>query len=140
MKMKKGLIIGTLINKIINARIAYNNIKKDEELRKNYTRFGRVSLLYTFLFALLTVGGLTLMAVCIKNMVYAMFLYVIGLIVSIYISGYGLVFVPLSLNLLIKQLCTNKKPIGYVALVMFIIVLIAAVVALVFVFNTIFVR
>jgi len=128
--MKKNLIskMFKFVELIVNARIAYNNVKDDPEVAKTTRTFGKRSIVYFLAFlgmAALTAG---LIYFCITNFVSTLIFLAIGAaIVAVYAAIYSIGMFILSFNLAIKQNKLNKNPIGIIALVLNIIVLVALV-------------
>ena len=122
--MKKNLLskLFNFIELIVNARIAYNNVKDDPEVAKTTKTFGKRSLVYFLAFlgmAALT-GGLIYF--CITHFVSTLIFLAIGAaILSVYTAIYSIGMFILSFNLAIKQNKLNKNPIGIIALILNII-------------------
>lgn len=135
MKKKNVFSLLKFLELLINARIAYNNIKDDVEAKKTADMFGKRSLVYFFIFAFLAgiSGGIIYWSVThfISTMVI---IAIIGFIVSLYLVLYSLGFYILSFNLAVKQKKLNDKAVGVVALIFNILVIIALVVALIIAF------
>lgn len=132
MKKKNILSLLKFAELLLNARIAYNNVKKDEEAKKTADMFGKRSLVYFLVFAV--VGGLAgaLIFWCVTNFVSQfVFLAILGFVASLYLIVYALGFYILSFNLAIKQKCLNKKAVGIIALILNVIVLVAVVGAII---------
>ena len=131
--MKKQNILSLLkfAELLVNARVAYNNVKNDEEAKKTADMFGKRSLVYFLVFAVL--GGVAgaLIYWCVTHFVSTLILVaILGFVVSVYLALYALGFYILSFNLAIKQKKLNKKAVGVVALVLNIIVLVAILIAI----------
>ena len=132
--MKKNLItkLFNFIELIVNARIAYNNVKDDPEVAKTTKTFGKRSIVYFLAFlgmAAITAG---LIYFCITRFVSTLILLAIGaVILSVYTAIYSIGMFILSFNLAIKQNKLNKNPIGIIALILNIIVLVALVLGIV---------
>ena len=128
--MKKNLMskLFNFVELIVNARIAYNNVKDDPEVAKTTKTFGKRSLVYFLAFlgmAAITAG---LIYFCITRFVSTLILLAIGaVILSVYTAIYSIGMFILSFNLAIKQNKLNKNPIGIIALILNIIVLAALV-------------
>ena len=131
MKKKNILSLLKFAELLLNARIAYNNVKKDEEAKKTVDMFGKRSLVYFLVFAV--VGGLAgaLIFWCVTNFASQfVFLAILGFIASLYMVVYAFGYYILSFNLAIKQKKLNNKAVGIIALVLNVIVLVAAVIAI----------
>lgn len=132
MKKKNVLSLLKFAELLLNARIAYNNIKNDEEAKKTADMFGKRSLQYFLVFAV--VGGLAgaLIYWCATNFASQfIFIAILGFVASLYLIVYALGFYILSFNLAIKQKCLNKKAVGIIALILNVIVLVAVVGAII---------
>ena len=132
--MKKNLMskLFNFVELIVNARVAYNNVKDDPEVAKTTKTFGKRSLVYFLAFlgmAAITAG---LIYFCITRFVSTLIFLAIGAaIVSVYTAIYSIGMFILSFNLAIKQNKLNKNPIGIIALILNIIVLVALVLGIV---------
>lgn len=131
--MKKHNILSLLkfAELLVNARIAYNNVKDDEEARKKADMFGKRSLVYFAVFAV--VGGLAgaLIYWCVTHFASTMILVaILGFVVSVYMVIYALGYFILSFNLAIKQKKLNNKAVGIIALTLNIIVLVAVLIGI----------
>ena len=114
---------------LVNARIAYNNVKNDEEAKKTATMFGKRSLLYFLAFALFSALAIGIILWSVKNFVSSLiFVAIIGFVAAVYLSIYAIGFYILSLNLAIKQKLLNNKAVGIIALVLDIVGIIALIV------------
>jgi len=138
--MKKQNVLSLLkfAELLINARVAYNNIKNDEEAKKTANMFGKRSLVYFAVFAVL--GGIAgaLIYWCVTHFASTLiFLSILGFIASVYLLLYALGFYILSFNLAIKQKKLNNKAVGIIALILNITLLVAVLIALVILLITI---
>lgn len=132
MKKKNILSLLKFAELLLNARIAYNNIKNDEEAKKTADMFGKRSLLYFLVFALIGGGAGALIFWSVTHFATQfMILAMLGFIASLYLIVYAFSYYILSFNLAIKQKCLNNKAVGIIALVLNIIVLVAVVLAIV---------
>ena len=132
--MKKQNVLSLLkfAELLVNARVAYNNVKNDEEAKKTANMFGKRSLIYFAVFAVL--GGVAgaLIYWCVSHFASTLiFLSILGFIASVYIVLYSLGFYILSFNLAIKQKKLNNKAVGIIALILNIFVLVAILIAIV---------
>lgn len=132
--MKKQNVLSLLkfAELLVNARIAYNNVKNDEEAKKTVNMFGKRSLVYFAVFAVL--GGIAAAIIYWSVTHFAstlIFVAILGFIASVYLALYALGFYILSFNLAIKQKKLNNKAVGIIALVLNILVLVAILVAIV---------
>ncbi|MDE6104902.1 MAG: hypothetical protein K2G38_04400 [Clostridia bacterium] len=127
-------IIGFILTKFVDTREIYNNLKKDPEERKITTYMGRHALLYIILFAVLFIGGPSLAIWCASsfistNPIFGIVLLIVGVVVALY----GLVLIPIILNYTIKQLILNRRAIGWIALILFLVVIAVGVAAFVYI-------
>ena len=130
-----SLLFGILGN-FIETRDEYNKIKKNVDTRQESKVMGKksikCSIIGTILFCLATfclIWGFSML-------LSEYFIFGIVLVAL----GVGLVFYPavyliLSLNYLIKQLCLNKKTIGFVSLFIFIVAICIIVIFAIFFLN-----
>ena len=132
MKSKNVLNLLRFGELLVNARIAYNNAKADPETAKTTTTFGKRSLTYFFWFVALAAVAGWLIYFCVTHIVSSLVLIAIGAaVLSVYIVLYSLGLLVLSLNLAIKQVRLNKKPVGIVALVLNLLVITIVLLAIV---------
>ncbi len=132
MKKKNKLSLLKFVELLVNARIAYNNVKNDEEAKKTADMFGKRSLVYFLVFAL--VGGVAtgLIVWSVNNFLSSLVLLAVGAIVlAIYMVVYALGFYILSFNLAIKQKRLNNKAVGIIALILNILVLVGVLVGII---------
>ena len=132
MKKKNALSLLKFVELLVNARIAYNNVKEDAEAKKTADMFGKRSLVYFLVFAV--VGGLAgaIIYWSVTHFVSTLiFVAIMGFIVSLYMIIYALGYFILSFNLAIKQKRLNNKPVGIIALILNVAVVVAVVVSLV---------
>ena len=115
------------LDKMIYAREKYNEIKANDNERKISTLLGRRALIYDIIL-LVFVGGATAFAIwgiAIESGWRIALFILAGIILAAMIPFYILAF-----NFSIKQLCLNKRPIGWVSLLIPIILTIAAAVSI----------
>lgn len=118
--------------KLADDREAYVNIKKDEELRKQTTYFGRQALLRALVFVIVIgIGALALIGGFTKNFA------VIGNIALI-AGGFGAALISLEYYLLfvnasIKQFIINKK---FISVFCFLLIFVVTAIAVGIVFVT----
>ena len=135
MKKRNALSLLKFAELFVNARLAYNNAKQDPEVRKDITKFGARGLWYLFLFAVIAGLGLAAIAYFVKNVTTLNVLFaIIMLIIGVYLMIWAIPYFFLALNLTIKQLCLNKKFIGWLDLVLIIAVIVAIIVIILLVF------
>ena len=132
--MKKHNVLNLLkfAELLVNARIAYNNIKNDEEAKKTANMFGKRSLVYFLVFVLVGGAAAAVLYWSITHFASTLILVaILGFVVSLYFSVYALGFYILSFNLAVKQKKLNNKAVGIIALILNILVLVAILVAIV---------
>lgn len=132
--MKKQNIISLFkfAELLINARVAYNNVKNDEETKKNVATFGQRSLVYFLVFALVGGAAAGLIVWGVNHFLSTLLLVAIGaMVLAVYLALYALGFFILSFNLAIKQKKLNNKVVGIIALVLNILVIVAALVGII---------
>lgn len=132
--MKKQNVLSLLkfVELLVNARIAYNNVKNDEETKKTADMFGKRSLVYFLVFMLVGGAAAGIIYWSVTHFVSTLVLVaILGFVVALYMAVYALGFFILSFNLAIKQKRLNNKAVGIIALVLNILVIVAVVVALV---------
>ena len=132
--MKKQNVLSLLkfVELLVNARIAYNNVKNDEETKKTADMFGKRSLVYFLVFMLVGGAAAGIIYWSVTHFVSTMvFVAILGFVVALYMAVYALGFFILSFNLAIKQKRLNNKAVGIIALVLNILVIVAVVVALI---------
>lgn len=134
----KGLhwlnIFGFILTKFVDTREVYNNLKNDPEERKVTTYMGKRALLYSLLFALLFIGGPSLTIWCASSFISeSPVLGIVLLITGVVVALYGLILIPIILNYIIKQLILNRRAIGWIALILFLIIIAVGIFAFVYI-------
>lgn len=132
--MKKQNVLSLLkfVELLVNARIAYNNVKNDEETKKTADMFGKRSLVYFLVFMLVGGAAAGIIYWSVTHFMSTLVLVaILGFVVALYMAVYALGFFILSFNLAIKQKRLNNKAVGIIALVLNILVIVAVVVALI---------
>lgn len=116
------------IDRFAMARNDYNRIKADEELRKTSTLLGKRAIVYNIIMLIFMGGaaGLAIFGLTLSGL--ATILCIAGAVI-LYVAM--LPYLVLSLNLAIKQLCLNKKAIGWVMLILPLLITIGSVVAVI---------
>lgn len=110
------------------AREDYNRIKADDELRKTSTLLGKRAIVYNIIM-LIFMGGAAALAI--------FGLTLSGIATILCIAGAIILYVPmlpylaLSLNLAIKQLCLNKRAIGWIMLILPLLITVGSVAAII---------
>ena len=127
-KLNKLLIAKLGIAHAINSRMMYNNLKNDEYARKETTLLGKRALRHILTFLLF--WGLAIFSI-FKVFEYArsyqILMMILFIVIAIYLVAYGILFLPLALNLTIKQLKLNKRAIGWIDLTLFILAIIGLI-------------
>lgn len=116
----------------IEIRDIYKEIKNNEEAKKTSTLMAKKTILYSFLFLItLAISFATIIwAISLMQglaVIFAVVLFVIGITIGIY----SLIYLPLALNTLIKQFCLNRKPLAWVALAIFVLIIVGVVIGIV---------
>lgn len=139
MKARNILSVFKFVNLLINARVAYNNVKNDEEAKKTADMFGKRALVY---FVVFVVTGCLAAALVVWSVNYLNTIWILvailGLVMSLYLIVISLAYFILSFNLAIKQKMLNNKACGIIALILNVLVLVSfliCVVAFVVVIN-----
>ncbi len=124
------------LDKMIDARIKFNDLMQDEEERKVNTELGKQAIVFdiVLLIFLGCAAGLAIWGITMKSdWRIALFIGAIVLVIAM-IPYYVLAF-----NYSIKQLRLNKRTIGWVSLILPIVITIAAIVGIVLVILYLFV-
>ena len=127
---KNSTSILHLIEKMVDIRVKYKEIKNNEEERPKSTYMGKSAIMYNIIFLILIACGVAILIAGIG------LLGTIGIIFGIILAFAGAVFILfsfvyllLALNCAIKQLILNKRAIGWVSLTITLLIIVAAVVA-----------
>lgn len=120
------------IDRFAMARSDYNRIKADDELRKTSTLLGKRAIVYNIIMLVFMGGaaGLAIFGFTLTGL--ATILCIAGAVI-LYVAM--LPYLILSLNLAIKQLCLNKRAIGWIMLILPLLITIGSVVAVI-IFGT----
>lgn len=126
-----------MIEKMLDIRLQYSEIRQDEAQRPTSTVMGRHAIKYLIVFAISVVCGVAILAFGIPlldtiGILFGIFIIITGALLLIY----SLSPLLLALNCSIKQLKLNKRPIGWVTLTITLIILTAAIVTLAIVLGT----
>lgn len=115
-------------DRLLFAREEYDKIKQNEEERKKSTLLGRRALFYDVLI-LIFVGGAAVLLIWGISLeeTWKQVLIIVGAIIDVLIM---LPYYILAFNFSIKQLCLNKRAIGWISLLLPIITTIAVVVCI----------
>lgn len=116
------------IDRFAMARNDYNRIKADDELRKTSTLLGKRAIVYNIIM-LIFMGGAAGLAIFGLSLTGIATILCIAGAVILYVSM--LPYLILSLNLAIKQLCLNKRAIGWVMLILPLLITIGSVVTVI---------
>ena len=129
MVKKSFLRIFSISSSFAGVRIMYNNLKQNDYAKKHTTLIGRKAILH-----ILTTGiSLVLIPIFVAEFIKSFAMVQILLIVAYgaLITSLGTLIVtnlPMSINLIVKQLKLNKRFIGYFNLVLFFIFIITTIV------------
>ena len=122
------------LDRIIYAREKYDELKANEEERKTSTLLGRRALIYDIIL-LIFVGGaaaFTIWGITIESG-WKIALFILSVILFLAMIPFYI----LAFSFSIKQLCLNKRPIGWISLLLPILLTIAVAVSItVFAFLT----
>lgn len=116
------------IDRFALARNDYNRIKADAELRKTSTLLGKRSIVYNIIM-LVFMGGAAALAIFGLTLTGLATILCIAGAVILYAAM--LPYLILTLNLAIKQLCLNKKAIGWIMLILPLLITIGSLVAVI---------
>ena len=115
------------LDRMIEARETYNILKNDEKAREKTTKLGNRALVYGIVL-LIFIGGaaaLTIWGITMESGWKIALFIIAGLVAISMIPFYILAF-----NFSIKQLCLNKRPIGWISLLFPILLTIAVAIAI----------
>lgn len=114
-------------DRMIDARIRFNELKKDDEARKVTTEMGKKALIYNIVLLIFlgAATALVIWGVTIEATWRIALFVAAGILAVAMIPYFILVF-----NFSIKQLCLNKRAIGWVSLIMPFVITIAVAVAI----------
>ena len=116
-----------IIDRMIEARESYNIIKQNEEERKTSTLLGRRALIYDIILLIFVGGaaGLAIWGITMESGWKIALFILAGIIFLSMIPFYIIAF-----NFSIKQLCLNKRAIGWISLLIPILLTIAVAVCI----------
>ena len=128
--MNNGRNILNIISKLIAVFSDYHTIKKDEALRPKSKMFGVRSIVLSCIGMILIAifGNLTIRTIIglqggdLAVLVYLLFLIVL-VIIDIYLLGYFIIY---PLICWILQINLNKKAVGWIAIVLWVLMLVVA--------------
>ena len=110
---------------LINIRTIYEDIKQNEESKKVSTVLGKKAIGYCFLFALFVA-----IAVGLGKWGYqyihtpAFFLGVIIIVIAIVFGLYSISFLLFAFSCAMKQIRLNRRPVGVIALILTLLLLV----------------
>ncbi len=121
-----------MIGRMLNIRVAYDEIKNNPEAKPVSTLLGKKATKYNILF-------LIMMGLCIATMVGVVemltsggvFIAILLIALAVLFAVMGVGMVILALMCSIYQLRLNKKPTGYVNLIFSILVLVLTIVGVI---------
>lgn len=125
-----------MLDGFIDAKIVYNNLKNNERYKDTSTRLAKRSLYNLLAFVITTVVSLGIAYWAVTSFFGFWKILILIIITLVILYSFAITF-PLALNLAIKQLKLNKKPLGKVAFVLCLIFAIGVVVGAVILFNSI---
>lgn len=131
-----GKILFHGFSTFLDLRTLYNDIKNNPEAKKTSTVLGKKAIGFWigFILSLAAGGGLIFWGISMFQSIYIIF-GIILLVAGVSIAGYSLLFLVVSINATIKQLCLNRKVVGWVALSLHIITIIAIGVGILFIIS-----
>ena len=138
MANNKGIfsLIFKIFDKFVDIRVAYNDIKSNPEAKKTSTVLAKRSILYSIIGAVVFAISFALIFWGFSLVDSAsVFFGIMLIILGISMIFYPLAFLILSLNLVIKQLLLNKKPLGFIALSIFLLMIALIVVGVILTFT-----
>ena len=114
-------------DRLIYAREMYNEIKQNDAERKTSTLLGRRALIYDIILLIFVSGAaaLAIYGITMESGWKIALFIVAGIVFAAMIPFYILAF-----NFSIKQLCLNKRPIGWISLLIPILQAIAIAVTI----------
>ena len=132
-KLNKVLIFRLGSAHVINSRLMYNNLKKDDYARQHTTLLGKRALRHLLCFAIAAACAIWLIS-SMFSLAYQgkILLAILAVVGGIYVAAYGILFLPLAINLTVKQLRLNKKAIGWVDLVILLLTIIAIIAVIIY--------
>lgn len=134
MSKEKMNLFFKFFSQYTNIRGTYKELKDNPELGAKSTLFGKKSIIYSVLSLVCAIGGVLLFAFGLHelqtgingdNAIIMILVMVLLMGVGISIAVYSLGLFPLAIITCIKQLSLNKKTIGWVALSILIIIVLA---------------
>jgi len=132
-KFNKLLLFKLGSSHVVNSRLMYHRLKAEDYARERTTLLGRRGLRHILSFMLFVSVAVAAFVMCFKwGAQGKIFLMILAIIPGVYATAYSILFLPLALNLTIKQLRLNKKAIGYINVALLILVLIAFILFILF--------
>ena len=131
MKIQVGkLLISRLIQShSANSRSMYDNLKNNDYARPRTTILGVRALRHLLCFSIcMTITLLLLHSMFDSIQKGAVVMIILKLVGAIYTGMYSLLFLPLAINLTVKQLKLNKRAIGKICLALLILIVLAFIV------------
>lgn len=112
-------IIFFFIDKLLDARQIYHDVKNNEEARKTSGLLGKRALLYDILFFLFAAGGAVSFVFGAAQLDSgAVFWGILLVILAVALLVMALIYVVLALNCAVKQLLLNRRAIGWISLIL----------------------
>lgn len=138
MAKSKGIFsfLYKIFGKFVDIKVAYNDIKANPEAKQTSTVLAKKSILYSIIGAVVFAISFALIFWGFSLVDSAsVFFGIVLIILGISMIFYPLAFIILSLNLVIKQLLLNKKPLGFIALSIFLLMIALIVVGVILTFT-----
>ena len=123
-----------VLSKISDDQSVYKNIQQNEELKQTSKHFGLKTLTHSIMFLLFGALAIFLLKYGL-TFEWGIILSILALIIGLFFALISVEYVLFSLAYSIKQLKINRKPISFVALVLFIICVTALTLFAVFIFS-----
>ena len=125
MDKETGKTILFFIDRMIYARETFNELRENEQERQTSTLLGKKALIYDIILLIFLGGAVALVIWGLSlSTGWQVFMIIVAAIISLAMIPYFI----LALNFSIKQLRLNKRPIGFVALILPILLIVAVVV------------
>jgi len=106
---------------------AYEECKNNEIAKEKIDIFAKRSIFYSVLFGVLGILGEVIVWASVKNLASKNIWLILTAVIGSYLIIQWLFFIPVSINLLVKQLKLNKKKIAIFALIILIVFIVAQI-------------
>lgn len=116
------------IDRMIQAREMYEDIKQNDEIRQTNTALGTRALIYDAILLLIWGGAaaLTIWGITMESG-WRIALYIVAGLLALT----AIPFFVIAMSFSTKQMRLNKRPIGWISLILSIVILVASVVSIV---------